>query len=97
MKPHIHAEVIKAWADGKQIQFRWDDDGTWKDWKRDTPSFYPTCQYRIRPETIRYRVALCESPDGKWTMTQDDGGVGVDIEDDPTFARWLTDWIEVEV
>lgn len=48
-KPHKHAELIKAWADGKQIQFRNTPNGEW----RDVTSSYPSWTsdfYRIKPE-----------------------------------------------
>jgi hypothetical protein len=49
-KPHIHAELIKAWADGATIQHKamliggsiWLDDKT--------PRFYNDIEYRIKPE-----------------------------------------------
>jgi len=50
MKPRKHAELIKAWADGAEIQFRaipndgdWldgDENLIWDDW----------AEYRIKPE-----------------------------------------------
>jgi len=65
MKPHKHAELIKAWADGAQIQcFDCNHDG-WKDlgeyfvWANDY-------QYRIKPEPkpdyvqyINFHLNLC--------------------------------------
>ena len=48
MKPHKHAELIKAWADGAEIE--WQDK--WGEWQ----PFYLTCSwyeaknYRIKPE-----------------------------------------------
>jgi len=44
--PHVHAELIKAWADGAVIQLN--DNGIWKD-------VYPYgwdeyLEYRIKPE-----------------------------------------------
>lgn len=47
MKPHKHAELIKRWADGKQIQFK-NSTGNWRDvlgqpnWDND--------ELRIKPE-----------------------------------------------
>jgi hypothetical protein len=45
---HKHADLIHAWAEGKQIQSRNDISGCWKDnclpmWAQDT-------MYRIKPE-----------------------------------------------
>lgn len=51
MKPHKHAELIKAWADGAEIQ--WYDDRPrehrWKDCHRYFDWGAP-CEFRIKPE-----------------------------------------------
>ena len=54
MKPHRHAELIKAWADGAEIQERALIDGGWSTW-RDTriPTWNGTAlhyDYRIKPK-----------------------------------------------
>lgn len=56
--PHKHAELIKAWADGAQIQVLTEDYGqsgetgnSWKDFGKDVaPGWVPSYQYRIKPE-----------------------------------------------
>ncbi len=40
-----HAELIKAWADGHQIEFQEPLTGKWK--LTDHPSFHANCAYRI--------------------------------------------------
>lgn len=45
MKPHKHAELIKAWADGAQIQVY---TNTWNDDLH--PLWRPNLDYRIKPE-----------------------------------------------
>ena len=45
-KPHIHAEVIKAWADGAVIQMNCTNG--WKD-MQNHPAFIPEYEYRIKP------------------------------------------------
>lgn len=58
-KPHKHADIIKAWADGAQIQFKQPDDSDqyWDD-VRGRPGWYEGLEYRIKPEPkpdlIRY-------------------------------------------
>jgi hypothetical protein len=47
-KPHTHADLIKAWADGEAIQFAYDPEGTWKD--IETPAWAADVYYRIKPE-----------------------------------------------
>lgn len=89
--PHKHAELIKAWADGDEIQYL-DIRGNWV--QAITPSWNPDLKYRIKPKTIRYRVAL---------LKFDNNFVPNAIEDPnyntchQYFVRWLSDWIEVEV
>jgi hypothetical protein len=47
MKPHPHAELIKAWADGATIQVKYTDDPQyWVD--KDNPTWHPNDQYRIK-------------------------------------------------
>ena len=45
--PHKHAECIKAWADGAQIQYKTPTCTQWNDCK--DPSWILTWQYRIKP------------------------------------------------
>lgn len=46
-KPHKHAELIKAWADGAEIQVMI-PVGEWVD--TDEPSWSPGALYRIKPK-----------------------------------------------
>ena len=52
MKPHKHAEAIKAWADGKKIQYRSDEIKDWQDMPICTPSWFEDVEYRIKPEPL---------------------------------------------
>ena len=52
MKPHKHAEVIKAWADGAEIEFRFSRDGLWKPCKNNCPGWLEGTQYRVKPKNI---------------------------------------------
>ncbi len=53
-KPHKWAEVIKAWADGKQIQLKDERVGEWIDYKtEDIPNFsLDYLKWRIKPENV---------------------------------------------
>lgn len=44
---HKHADLIHAWADGQQIQFRL-PNGTWAN--TDSPNWQDINEYRIKPE-----------------------------------------------
>ena len=95
--PHMHAECIKAWADGKQIQwFDYSHKGEWKDHMFD-PTWAIDTLYRIKPETLKYRVALIKIGSISYTASVNDKHTSAAIEGNPGFMRWLTDWQEVEV
>lgn len=48
MKPHKHAELIKQWADGAQIEFHAPDQIMWRDCPN--PVWFENYYYRIKPE-----------------------------------------------
>jgi hypothetical protein len=47
MKPHKHAELIKAWADGAEIEACVGPD-EW--WVEEYPDWHPLVAYRIKPQ-----------------------------------------------
>ena len=47
-QPHKHAELIKAWADGAEIEWQ-SSNGTWVPSLEPTWN-YPEGRYRIKPE-----------------------------------------------
>ena len=63
MKPHKHAELIKQWADGAEIEF-WSPD--YKRWVRSrTPEWDADTEYRIKPEPkIDTLLHVATSPKG---------------------------------
>ena len=67
MKPHKHAELIKAWADGAEIEAF---DSCIDEWvKASSPSWGNQIEYRIKPEkkpdVFRYTQAFMTSS-GTW-------------------------------
>ena len=53
--PHKHAEAIKAWADGYEIQWRQHPDQPWGTLTK--PSFIPDYEYRKKPkEVVDYTI-----------------------------------------
>ena len=56
MKPHKHAELIKAWADGAEIQLK----GRNGEWIDIFPDWQEECEYRIKHEP---------KPDVVWFVT----------------------------
>lgn len=99
-QPHKHAELIKEWADGAQIQGRVDDGFEW--YTIGHPEWNPNIQYRIKPEEkpkAMYRVALMRHTFKGYTYTSigDTKDVARNMEQCEDFVRWLTDWIEYEI
>lgn len=96
--PHKWAAVIKSWADGAEIQYKSRDDYKWIDLLTLTPSWSNSMEYRIKPQTIKYRVALIKGDGFCHTATANSKeGESHITELFPNFSRWLTDWVEVEV
>lgn len=48
--PRVHAEVIKAWADGKPVEWREDPLQGWQ--LIENPGFIKDYEYRIKPEEV---------------------------------------------
>lgn len=95
-KRHKHADVIIAWAEGKDVQV-WDEGAKcWGDVKTSTPAFIEDWEYRIKPPTKKYRVALFNNNGDIYTSTADTTEDANFCEKGPGFIRWLTDWIEYE-
>ena len=47
--PHKHSELIKAWADGAEIEYReYPTSGPWH--ARDNPNWLDHVEYRIKPK-----------------------------------------------
>jgi hypothetical protein len=92
LKPRPHADVIKAWADGAEIEC-WDDSR--KEWYfQARPSFWTKSKYRIRISSEpRYRLARMQMP----TLIEYIAVVqtATEMEDvffHSDFCTWLTDW-----
>lgn len=51
-KPHVHAEVIKAWADGAEIEYYSEEFGCWQDISDRFTIWHKHVQYRVKPEPV---------------------------------------------
>lgn len=90
---HKHADVIIAWAEGKDVQV-WDECAKcWCDIVKSIP-FFMGDKYRIKPPAKKYRVALFN--DYTRVYTADNMNDASSYEKERSFVRWLTDWIEYE-
>ena len=97
---HKHADVIIAWAEGKDVQV-WDEDNNcWLDVKSSSPSFNECWEYRIKPPARKYRVAMFRFSNeaaSTYTACTDIQEEADSYEQHRSFVRWLTNWIEYEV
>ena len=55
--PHVHAELIKAWAEGAEIQFKNPNTYLWEN--ATNPSWFANWEYRIKPEPKPDVVRWC--------------------------------------
>ena len=93
---HKHADVIIAWAEGKDVQIWNSINKRWVDLVLANPNFRAD-KYRIKPPAKKYRVALFESDTSVYyTSTADTPEDANFYEKGRGFVRWLTDWIEYE-
>lgn len=94
---HKHADVIIAWAEGKDVQV-WDKlNCRWADVDNDAVYFMAEYKYRIKPPAKKYRVALFRRHnDEPLAVASNEPVTAANYESMPDFVRWLTDWIEYE-
>lgn len=98
MTKHVHADVIHAFADGKQIQWFNSLKNKWNDWILPiAPAFYAEEKYRIKPPSLTYRVALFKFGTSGWLSTAYGDRERRSLETSPNFVSWVTDEISVEV
>ena len=103
MPKHIHAELIKAWADGAEIEYKSECHGIWDN--ANPPRWSPDVEYRLKPKpkTIKYKRYL-----GKQFYDNDSKSVyfiGVTRHDvlgiqgpEQVIVKWIdTEWQEVEI
>ncbi len=67
MKPHKHAELIKAWADGAEIQYRLSPEEEWKD--MGSPLWWDCNEYRIKPKQPVVRWMWAWEEYGMWCFS----------------------------
>jgi hypothetical protein len=96
---HKHCDLIKAWADGAEIQQKHPVDPTkWEEISK-YPSWSDGMEYRIKPKTTKYRLYLNDFGWGSVVclLTENCSNPCSWLEKSEGFVRWLSDWQEVEV
>lgn len=88
-KPHIHANLIKKWADGATIQVKVKEN-EWQD--LEIPTWIPEFEYRVKPEKIRFRLF-------QWCSNRDIIIITPDLENQYQHynGNFITDWIEIDL
>ena len=93
---HKHADVIIAWAEGKDVQV-WDfTQNEWGDVTTESPTWCECWNYRIKPPAKKYRVALFKCGLESYALAINSQAYADTIEQRGDLVRWLTDWIEYE-
>ena len=100
MTPHKYAAVIKAWADGAEVQYRTNGQAVWQDWVSTSyiPSFRADVEWRLMPAPVKlmYRVALMKDRNDFFTTTVDSMEEAAEIFGDSEFVKWASEWEMVE-
>lgn len=109
IKQRPGAHIWKAWADGKTVQLNMDtigDDGVmWededpRDWIKIGPDDTPE-RWRIKPpvKSLSVRFAMCklDCVGNIFFDSATNETIAKHIEEQSTFIKWVTDWIDVEV
>lgn len=93
---HKHADVIIAWANGAEIEYRETSTSLWS-WAR-MPCWYEDYEYRVKPPTKKYRVGLFKYPSVEAVVSVANSEHDAErYKENEYFVRWLTDWVECEV
>jgi len=98
-QPHKFKDVIIAWANGEEIEFR--DTNYSMEWKpTKNPLWLADTEYRVKPKpvesTITFRVGVGVCDDGSfYTVTADNKAEEQAIQSGPSFINWISDWESV--
>lgn len=90
-KPHKHAELIKAWADGAEIQFF---DKNWMDCVGN-PNWNEWVEYRIKPKPDLVRLYKRKNMTGLGICQDFEQQRFNTLNKDPD-VRWVTPWFNPE-
>lgn len=73
-KPHVHAEVIKAWADGAVIEYCTGfGSSEWRELINGTPAWCEHMQYRVKPEPVVKYHGILQGTSGYEDMNHNTG------------------------
>ena len=103
MNKHKWYNEIVAWAEGKPIQYRYTiTPVVWRDFDiKSSPSLFDpndAVEFRVKPNIIKYRIYIGLG-DVRVAWCNNDENTDLKssaVERCSSFAKWLTDWIEIE-
>lgn len=75
-KPHKHAEVIKAWADGAEIELYDPELNRWRsssEYPGTMPKFSVLSKYRVKPQPVLKYHGIMQGTDGYECMNHTTG------------------------
>ena len=100
---HKYADVIKAWADGEDIQWKHTERDDWIDHisKSEIDLSNPNVEWRIKPAHYsgKFRVAFYRGIPGysDYNLYIVHEQFVKEAEQDELFVQWLTHWVEFNV
>jgi hypothetical protein len=90
-----YCQVLRAWYEGKTVQFK-DHDEWFAYTNISTPRFMPDTQWRIKPESLKYKVVLLKNKAGQYTTTVHNHEQSEWLRASNIYIKDLTHWVEVE-
>jgi hypothetical protein len=90
MKPHKHAELIKKWADGVEIEFQFQGTKTWC--VAESPNWVNDTVYRVKPSRVFPVTSLTEDQlDDYVTHSGANGGCIFTIAANAAIKQYILD------
>lgn len=95
-QPHKHKDMIIAWANGEQIEFRIPSETD--EWKYvSMPFWLEDVEYRVKPEPKErvhsFRIGVGAYDDGSiYTFTVDNEVEEQHLQAGLNFIGWISDW-----
>lgn len=91
-QPHKHAECIKAWADGAEIECCYDSTHEWA--TINNPHWWPYAEYRIKPQPVIVKKYTFYDRIEKFVTTNDNLNIMAPQiwYDDPSNNMKMLEW-----
>ena len=94
-------EVAMKWLNDDKAVLQWRDPAFQEGFQTITstgcPNFKPILEWRIKPEVLRYRVALMMNSSRSYIYLAYTASDEMFVKASDAFVKWVSDWQEVEV